>query len=232
MRGEEMWEQGLFGDYISPSLAYAPAGGRFALSRILLKNSVIADQPLSSDEVNAQTVVVYQTGTGKQLLRADCSPIERAGQNFTLSPDGLSLAVVHADAIEIYTLPPLTDKDQTALKLAQASAPAGKQSSRPLLLRTPDLFRRERRQHPRHSRPPRSATPRSHHNRRQHLQPAVRSHATSNFRCRAGPASSANRRAATKPIRWRPCTRAAPPPPTLYSLPDDKPPAPPKTTPQ
>ena len=48
MRGEEMWEQGIFGDYISPSLAYAPAGGRFALSRILLKNSVIADQPLSS----------------------------------------------------------------------------------------------------------------------------------------------------------------------------------------
>jgi hypothetical protein len=124
MRGEEMWEQGLFGDFIAPSLAYAPAGGRFALSRILLRNSVVPDQPISADEVTAQAVVVYQTGTGKQLLRADCSPVERAGQNFALSPNGLALAVVHADAIEIYNLPPLTDKDAAAVKLAQTSAPA------------------------------------------------------------------------------------------------------------
>jgi hypothetical protein len=124
MRGEEMWEQGLFGDYVAPSIAFAPAGGRFALSRMMLRNSAVPDQPVSADEVASQTVVVYQTGTGKQLLRADCSPIERAGQNFALSPNGLALAIVHADAIEVYTLPPLTDKDQTALKLAQASAPA------------------------------------------------------------------------------------------------------------
>src|SRR6266851_4710086 len=123
MRGEEMWEQGLFGDFIAPSIAYAPAGGRFALSRIMLHSSAVADQPISSDEVSGQTVVVYQTGTGKQLLRADCSPVERAGQNFALSPNGLALAVLHADAIEIYTLPPLTTKDESDLKLARSIAP-------------------------------------------------------------------------------------------------------------
>ena len=123
MRGEEMWEQGLFGDFIAPSLAFAPAGGRFALSRIMLRHTAIPDQPVSSDEVSSQTVVVYQTGTGKQLLHADCSPVERAGQNFALSPNGSALAVVHADAIEIYNLPPLTDKDAAAVKLAQTSAP-------------------------------------------------------------------------------------------------------------
>jgi hypothetical protein len=123
MRGEEMWEQGLFSDFIAPSLDFAPTRGRFALSRVLLHGSVIADQPISADEIIAQAVVVYQTDSGKQLLRADCSPVERAGQNFALSPNGLALAVVHADAIEIYNLPPLTDKDQAALKLAEASAP-------------------------------------------------------------------------------------------------------------
>jgi hypothetical protein len=123
MRGEEMWEQGLFGDFIAPSIAYAPAGGRFALSRIMLRHSAIPDQMISNDEVSSQTVVVYQTGTGKQLIHADCSPIERAGQNFALAADGLALAVVHGDAIEIYSLPPLSDKDQAELKLAQASAP-------------------------------------------------------------------------------------------------------------
>jgi hypothetical protein len=115
MRGDEMWEQGLYGDYMAPHLAFAPASGRFALSRIMLRNSVIADQPVSNDEISSQTVVVIQTNTGKQLLRADCSPVERAGQNFAFSPNGLSFAVVHADAIEIYSLPPLTNKDQAAI---------------------------------------------------------------------------------------------------------------------
>ncbi len=123
MRGEEMWEQGLFGDFVSPTVAYAPSGGRFALSRVMLHGSAIADQPISNDEVSAQTVVVYQIGTGKQVFRVDCSPVERAGQNFALSSNGLALAVVHAEAIEIYTLPALTPKDQTDIKLAQTSAP-------------------------------------------------------------------------------------------------------------
>lgn len=123
MRGQEMWEQGLFGDFIAPSLVFAPSSGRFALSRILLRNSVVADQPVSPDEISSQTVVVYQTDSGKQILHVDCSPIERAGQNFALSPDGLSFALIHADAIEIYRLPALTSKEVNAVKLAQTSAP-------------------------------------------------------------------------------------------------------------
>ena len=94
MRGQEMWEQGLFGDFIAPSLVYAPSSGRFAFSRILLRGITLSPtNPSASDEVGAQSVVVYQTDTGKQLLHVECSPVERAGQNFTLSPDGLSLAL-------------------------------------------------------------------------------------------------------------------------------------------
>jgi hypothetical protein len=123
MRGQEMWEQNLYGDYMAPSLVYAPAGGRFAFSRVLTRGGSGPVQIVGSDDVGAQTVIVYQIETGKQILHADCSPIERAGQNFALSPNGLALAVVHADAIEIYTLPPLTSKDQADIKLAEASAP-------------------------------------------------------------------------------------------------------------
>ena len=74
MRGEEMWEQGLFGDYVSPSFAFAPASGRFALSRVILRTSAVADQPISADEVSTQTIDVYQTDTGKQLLTSTAPP--------------------------------------------------------------------------------------------------------------------------------------------------------------
>jgi hypothetical protein len=123
MRGEEMWEQKLFGNYIAPSLAFAPASGRFAFSRILLNVSDIPEQSISAEEMSNQNIVVYQTSSGKQILRADCSPVERAGQNFALSPNGLGLAVIHAEAIEIYSLPPLTTKEAADVQLAESSAP-------------------------------------------------------------------------------------------------------------
>lgn len=123
MRGQEMWEQNLSGDYISPTMAFAPPSGRFALSRVLVHSSAMPDQPLSSDALGGQTVIVYQIESGKQILRAECSPVSRAGQNFTLSPNGLGFALVHADSIEIYNLPPLTAKEEADVKLAEAAAP-------------------------------------------------------------------------------------------------------------
>jgi hypothetical protein len=124
MRGEEMWEQNLFGEYLAPSLAFAPSSGRFALSRILVHTSAaLPDQSLIPEELSGQNIVVYQISSGKQLLHVECSPVERAGQNFALSPSGLSLAVIHAEAIEIYSLPPPSSKEQTDIELAEASAP-------------------------------------------------------------------------------------------------------------
>ncbi len=124
MRGEEMWEQGLFGDYTAPYLVFAPDGGRFALGRIMSAAPFTENEPLIPGVFNGQSVVVYQTDSGKQILKLDCSPIEPAGQNFALSPDGLSFGVVRDGAIEIYKLPPLNKKEQAAVKLAQSVAPA------------------------------------------------------------------------------------------------------------
>jgi hypothetical protein len=205
MRGEEMWEQGLFGDFVAPSIAYAPASGRFALSRIMLHSSAVADQPISADEVSGQTVVVYQTGTGKQLLRADCSPIERAGQNFALSPNGLALAVIHANAIEIYSLPPLTTKDESDLKLARSIEPP--ENDLPVNLTgqpaTPDSDSVTQTS-PQPANAPGPSTP----------PPAT-------------PSAPATQSGDTPPDQQRRT------PPTLYSLPDDKrPPSPPPSSPK
>jgi hypothetical protein len=219
MRGEEMWEQGLFGDFIAPSLTYAPAGGRFALSRVMLRGSAVPDQPISSDEVSTQTVVVYQTNSGKQLLRADCSPVERAGQNFALSPNGLALAVVHADAIEIYSLPPLTTKDEAAVKLARTSAPAENDLPVQFTVATPSSTDADSAPEPN----PQPATPTT--------QPAA-----TNALPNSNPSQPVSSNTAPTPAATQPSGDASPDQhrsaPTLYTLPDDKPPANPKDTPQ
>jgi hypothetical protein len=239
MRGEEMWEQGLFGDFIAPSIAYAPTGGRFALSRILLRNSVVADQPISVDEVNAQAVIVYQTGTGKQLLRADCSPVERAGQNFALAPNGLGLAVIHANAVEIYSLPPLTTKDEADVKLAQSSAPP--ENNLPVRFNgraepSPDAATDSDAQptsqpttaQPTTAQPATATTPTTATDTAAGLTPTQPAKTT------APPASPQTTPAdPPTPTSGDPAARERRAPPTLYTLPGDKPPdTPQKPTPQ
>jgi hypothetical protein len=142
LKGEQMWQQNLLDSFVSPTFAFAPAAGRFALGRTIVGNTFDPDFPLPASAVNAQEVRVYQSYNGEQLLRLECSPVERAGQNFALSEDGLRLAVVRETmvrhpatkdyeaytaketAAEVYGLPPLTDKDQAAVKAAEALAPA------------------------------------------------------------------------------------------------------------
>jgi hypothetical protein len=210
MRGQEMWEQGLFGDFIAPSLAYAPSSGRFAFSRILLRSTAFPDQPLTSDDVGAQSVVVYQTDSGKQLLHAECSPVERAGQNFTLSPDGLSLALIHADAIEIYRLPPLTSKDETAIKLAQTSAPAETDLPVHFTDRPTESSEEADSTIPPESQPANAAAPTAASN--------VSPDSTQSSHPTATPEPQAQASGDAAPEEHRK-------PPTLYTLPDDKPPA-------
>ncbi|WP_263368141.1 hypothetical protein [Edaphobacter bradus] len=124
LRGEEMWQQNISEAFIAPTFDFASVGGRFAMSRLAVRDSAFAmDDSLLPELVGPQTVVVYQTDSGKQILRVDSSPIERAGQNFALSPDGMSLAVIRNEAIEVYPLPPLTGQEQKAVELAVKSAP-------------------------------------------------------------------------------------------------------------
>jgi hypothetical protein len=194
----------------------------------MLRSSAVPDQPISADEVSAQTVVVYQTNTGKQLLRADCSPVERAGQNFALSPNGLGLAIVHADAVEVYSLPPLTSKDEAELKLAQASAPpetdlpvhfTAKEVPSSAAEVNADPPERPGPQLPAAVPPTAaSAPPDSDQN-----QPANKP---------TQPPAAASTPASTTQSSGDPTPGQHRAPPTLYTLPDDKPRAAPKDTPQ
>ena len=123
MRGEEMWEQNLTENYVSPMFAYAPESGRFALSRVVTRSSLVDSDMVMPELFEGQSITVYQTDSGRQLLHIDANPIARAGQNFSLSPDGMKLAVIREDAIQIFQLPALTPKERQAVQAAAASAP-------------------------------------------------------------------------------------------------------------
>ena len=135
LRGEEMWEQIIPETYVGASFAFAPAAGRFAFGRVNIPIGLTEAAAISLDQSTAQIVTVHQTDTGKQLLRLDCTPIIRAGQNFDLSPDGSALALIRGQAIEIYRLPPLSARDRAGIAKAASLAP--ELTDGPILLTAP-----------------------------------------------------------------------------------------------
>ena len=118
-----------------PSIVSAVSAGRFALSRTQTLSHIFGSETPSSSQLTGQEVRVIQTYNGRQLLRVPTSPIQRVGQNFALSPDGLSLAVIHDNAavhgeetlhdtaVEIYDLPQLSQKDRKEIDAEAALAP-------------------------------------------------------------------------------------------------------------
>ena len=135
LRGDFLWQINFTDEQAYPGFVSAIPAGRFAFSRTVTSTHVFGNETPSMSQLEAQEVRVIQMYNGKQLLRVVTSPIQRAGQNFALSPDGLALAVVHdnataksdvvihATSIEIYSLPPLSAKDSAQVKLEAAMAP-------------------------------------------------------------------------------------------------------------
>ncbi len=123
MRGEQMWQQDFMDTHAFPNYVFAPQAGRFALSRNIVAPGAGITAEFAPDAFTTQEIRVYQSYNGKQLLRAEASPVQRTGQNYDLSPEGLSLAVLHGDAIEVYRLPELSKADVAGVKAARALAP-------------------------------------------------------------------------------------------------------------
>lgn len=129
LRGDATWQQMLSGSYIAPSFVFAPVAGRFALGRLIINSAVVGVDSLDPSMVIAESVDVIQNDSGKTLFHTECTPAARAGQNFALAPDGMSIAVIRDGSVEIYSLPPLGPQDKTAIQLAQKTAPPATEAS-------------------------------------------------------------------------------------------------------
>ena len=108
--GDLLWQQLWEAKYVWGSFAYAENGSRFAYESVQVDRPISVIDQLDPEDATAQLVGVYDTRTGKMVLLRDVSPILTAGQNVALSPDGSRFAVLRKGAIEIYNLPPVTEK--------------------------------------------------------------------------------------------------------------------------
>ena len=123
LRGEEMWEKNFYDTSLRPSFSFATATGRFAIGRLIVDPTLAGVRDITPSQIRGQTVDVFQTANGNQLLHLDCVPVEPGSQNFAISPDGMTLALRDNGAIDLYAMPAPTQKEQAAIKLALSSAP-------------------------------------------------------------------------------------------------------------
>ena len=99
----------------------APANGRFAVRSTLTTSPAQDTDRLDHDEIRGEEVRVYGSREGEELLRVVCSPAQRPGGNFALSPDGLKLAVLAETNLQIYNLPPISPEDRKLHEREQAA---------------------------------------------------------------------------------------------------------------
>jgi len=125
MDGHETWEDSLGGTFGIPEFAFAPAAGRFAMSRIAASAADMADIGLGSvlPSTATQEVRVYQTESGDLLLKVPTSPVTRFAENFDLSEDGMVAAVIANGAVEVYKLQAPSAKDLKDLEEARNFSP-------------------------------------------------------------------------------------------------------------
>lgn len=104
--GQRLWEQPGSGSAIWPLLITSKDGSRLARETLLSNHSVNAMAPLGSEDLRGQDVQVLDTATGKQVLRAAASPVLDGGGNVAISPSGRKVAVLMAEGIALFDLPP------------------------------------------------------------------------------------------------------------------------------
>jgi len=130
----ELWQDKISYESMEPGIQTAVDSGRFASSSILRTGSGESTALLDilpEDSVTGQRIEVRDIKSGMLVASVDAAPVQRAAQNFSLSPDGLHLAVMQHDVIAIYDLAPIKDFPAVQIKpkdlifvAAQESLPA------------------------------------------------------------------------------------------------------------
>jgi hypothetical protein len=138
MDGTETWQEDV-GDYGTPTFAYAPAAGRFAVSHRteaptppgglagLMSGKGLGQAPngvVEQPSSEGQEVRVYQNASGDLLLKVQVSPALKTAENFDLSADGTEAVVTKDGQVLVYKLPGLSKRDKEDIAEVAKFAPA------------------------------------------------------------------------------------------------------------
>jgi hypothetical protein len=104
---------------IWPVLVTGGDGLRIARETLMVNHGVNAFAPLGTEDIKGQDVQVFDAANGKVVLRAQASPVFDVGGNVAISPSGLRAAIIMADGLQVFDLPP-------APPLPSDSAPTSK----------------------------------------------------------------------------------------------------------
>ncbi len=121
--GHENWEEHVGAMSQPPAFVTAPTAGRFAMSRLVASSGGSGINGLAAPESLTQEIRVYGTESGDLLLNIACLPVARTPENFDLSADGRTLAVLGPDSINLYRLPELSARDRKDLADAETMMP-------------------------------------------------------------------------------------------------------------
>ena len=122
--GHENWREALGEALQPPTFVTAPAVGRFAMSRLTASSGGPPISGMHTDDATLnQEIRVYGTESGDLLLSVLCTPVLRSPENFDLSADGRTLAVLGRESINLYTLADLSTRDRKDLADVQSMVP-------------------------------------------------------------------------------------------------------------
>ncbi len=107
LQGRKLWEQVWQSRFTWGRFAYSEAGNRFAYGSVEVNHELATLDPVDESSIVGQPVGVFSIASGKLDTVLDASPILTSGDNFALSPDGDTLAILRDGAIELYALPPV-----------------------------------------------------------------------------------------------------------------------------
>ncbi|HEV2400425.1 MAG TPA: VWA domain-containing protein [Candidatus Sulfotelmatobacter sp.] len=122
--GRRLWHQRWSQYRGFPSIVRTEDNNRFGVSTLqqaphaappgTLAND--ADEALQLDpserDVFQQDIQVFDTASGNSVFSLNVIPAIASGQNFSLSPDGRRLAVLHGDRLELFDVPPIASDEQ------------------------------------------------------------------------------------------------------------------------
>lgn len=102
LSGGTLWKIGLATDLYRPRFLLSAHGAHFGIESLHATRPIAALDPLGKQNIDAEVLDIYDTGTGVHVGSLSTTPVYTAGRNMDFSPDGQRVAILHNGAIEIY----------------------------------------------------------------------------------------------------------------------------------